>query len=93
MPFDIPAVGRLTPDVAEIHVDAIGSEIPVTLRGSRGNMFMMGANSEGTFAGKEVRIRVRRVNGGTGQSEWDSFLIRTQLSGATVLEDGALARP
>lgn len=93
VPFDIPAVGRLTPDVAEIHVDAIGSEIPVTLRGSRGNMFMMGANSEGTFAGKEVRIRVRRVNGGTGQSEWDSFLIRTQLSGATVLEDGALARP
>ncbi|RIL07311.1 MAG: hypothetical protein DCC71_03665 [Proteobacteria bacterium] len=90
-PFDVPAVGRLPDDVVEIRVDAIGSELPVTLR--RGNAFTIGANSEGTFAGKEVRIRARRVDGATGQSIWKAHLVRTQTFGASVLRDDALELP
>lgn len=89
-PFDIPLVGRLPANVAELRVDALGIELPVTLRGSRGNSFMMGANSEGTFAGKDVRFRVRRIDPGTGTSRWDAEIVRTQLLGATVLRDDAL---
>jgi hypothetical protein len=89
-PFDIPLVGRLPSDVAELRVDALGIELPVTLRGSRGNSFMMGANSEGTFAGKDVRFRVRRIDADTGESRWDAETVRTQLFGATVLRDDAL---
>jgi hypothetical protein len=88
-PFDIPAVGRLPADIAELRVDALGIELPVTMRRDRGNMFMMGANSEGTFAGKQVRIRVRRVDPDSGASVWSSSLVRTQLAGATVLRDDA----
>lgn len=90
VPFDIPIVGRLVPDLAEIHVNAIDAELPVQLRRDRGNMFEVGANSEGTFNGKIVRFRVRRLNGGTGQSVWSSLDARTQLFGATVLRDDAL---
>jgi hypothetical protein len=86
-PFDIPLVGRMPAGVAEIRVDALGHELPVT---QRSGIFFVGANSEGTFAGKEVRIRVRRVDAETGQSIWKSHLIRTQLYGASVLRDGAL---
>jgi hypothetical protein len=89
-PFDIPAVGRLPGGVAEIRVDAIGNELPVTLRGDRGGIFMMGANSEGTFAGKEIRIRLRRFDAESGESVWTSHYVRTPIFGATVLRDDAL---
>ena len=71
-------------------MDAIGLQLPVTLRGSRGNSFMMGANSEGTYAGKDVRFRLRRIDAQTGDSHWEAKMVRTQQYGATVLRDDAL---
>jgi len=62
----------------------------VQLRRDRGGIFEVGANSEGTFAGKVLRLRTRRVDPATGRSSWSARSVRTALFGATVLRDDAL---
>lgn len=76
--FDVPMVGRLSPDVAEIKVDIRGRELPVTLRRDRGNVFIVGSGSDAPL-GKTVRLRVRVRDPQTGESAWQEH---SYLNGA-----------
>lgn len=85
--FDVPLVGRLVSDIAEIRVDVIGRDAPVTVRRDRGNIFFAGTASEGPY-GEIARMRVRRVDPVSRQSTWSDATILTSPFGATVLRSG-----
>lgn len=82
--YNVPLVARLSADVAEVRADQAGREVGVTLRRDRGNIAIVDANSEAP-AGREVRLRVRRVDPATGESTWIGTTVGTAPFGTTVL--------
>jgi hypothetical protein len=84
LPFDIPTLGRFSDNVVEIRADIIGREVAVTLRPTRGRVFMAGANSEG-FLGKSLRLRLKYVDPNTGAAFWRAETAALRVLGATVL--------
>ncbi|MCK6556257.1 putative Ig domain-containing protein [Candidatus Binatia bacterium] len=86
VPFDIPIVGRYSTDTTDVKVDIIGREVAVTLRPTRGRVFMAGTNSEGPY-GKRALIRFKVRDQNTGAESWEARAISTAQFGATILPE------
>ena len=85
-PFNFSVLGRYSPDVLEIHLNVIGKDLPVTLRPTRGRIFIAGFTSEGLM-GKTAQLRVKRRDPVTGQTSWTTTTIRLSLFGPTILKE------
>lgn len=83
--FDLVLIGRYGDSVLEIRSDVLQQEAPVTLRGARGRVFIVGATTESPHA-RRVRLRVKRLDGATGKSYWSEESTHLEEFGATVLK-------
>jgi|GEM_PF-1539779 len=83
--FDLVLIGRYGSDTLEIRSDVLQQEAPVTLRGGRGRVFIVGVTTESPLA-RRVRLRVKRLDSATGKSYWSEESTHLEEFGATILK-------
>lgn len=87
--FDLVLVGRYTPGIQSIVSDVLGQQAPVTLRPTRGNVFIVGKPTEGDNV-RRVRLKIKRRNSETGAAYWSEEAMHLEEFGATIY-DGTLS--
>lgn len=83
--FDLVLIGRYGNNTLEIRSDVLQQEAPVTLRGGRGRVFIVGVTTENPLA-RRVRLRVKRLDPATNKSYWSEESTHLEEFGATILK-------
>ncbi len=84
--FDLVFIGRYSGNTIEIHSDILAQTAPVTLRPTRGHVFIVGVPTEGTRL-RRVRMKIKRRDPATNQTYWTEEAIQLEPYGATLAKD------